>query len=298
MGRLDHAERAARAAIAADPGSEGGHALLSRACLLARRVDDALAAATRGLASNPGSGWLHRACAAALVDAGRSCEAIAAADESLALAPGDPAGHYLRSLALRGLRRLEEARAAAMVAVELGPENADFRTHLGDVWLDADAARAEAHYRAALALDPERAWTLNNLGVALLRQGKKADASLAFRSAILVDPTFPQAKLNAFRAAVSIRRGGPWALAGVGALWLASVALMLHGFVAGWVWELGGGFAVLVLQVGAAAALSRAGERRLAATDPELLELHARLTADLDRVGLRAVGLGRGTAGR
>lgn len=293
MGRLGEAERAARELLAAVPGSEAGHALLSRACLLARRFDEALDAATRGLAANPASESLLRARAAALVDAGRPGEALAAADEALRVAPGDAAAHYLRSLALGRLRRLEEGRAAAALAVGLDPANPDHHTHFGDLWLEADAARAERHYREALALDPERPWPLNNLGVALLRQGKKADASLAFRTALLVDPAFSQAKLNALRVAVAVRRGGPWGIAAVASLWLASVALVVDGFVAGRVWELGGGFAVLVLQLAVAAALSRAGDRRLAALDPALLALHARITADLDRVGRGAVGLDR-----
>lgn len=293
-GRLDEAERAARELIAAVPGSEAGHALLSHACLLGRRFDEALDAATQGLASSPASEPLLRARAAALVDAGRPGEALAAADEALRVAPGDAGAHYLRSLALGRLRRLEEGRAAAALAVQLDPANPAHHTHLGDLWLGADAARAESHYRDALALDPERPWPLNNLGVALLRQGKRADAALAFRTALLVDPAFSQAKLNAFRTAVAVRRGGPWGIAAVGALWLVAVALVVDGFASGRVWELGGGFAVLVLQVAVAAALSRAGERRLAALDPALLALHARITADLDLVGRGAVGLGRG----
>ena len=68
---------------------------------------------------------------------------------------------------------------------------------MGDRHLDlADNLAAERAYRQALALEPNDVPALNNLGCALLAQKRKTEATLAFKSALLLDPTMSEAKGN------------------------------------------------------------------------------------------------------
>lgn len=282
VGRLDEAERAARDALAADPSAEDGHALLARVHLARGDHGEALRAAEGGVAATPESEWLQRLRALALNGMGRRNEALAAADEAVRLQPDVAPGHFVRSVILETLKKLPEAREAAERAVELDPEDAGHHAQLGDLWLKQDPARAERHYRESLALDPARADTLNNLGVALNAQKRTRDAALAFRSAVMLDPTLTVAKQNTHS---TIRR-----MTGGGALFVVAVvvtqgARVVERFGRGtsetvrWV-------ALSVVLAGVAATWGiwwwrrTAGIRRLADSDPQLHAIYARLEAD------------------
>ncbi|MDT1818664.1 tetratricopeptide repeat protein, partial [Acinetobacter baumannii] len=58
------------------------------------------------------------------------------------------------------------------------------------------ANEAEAIYRAALALGPHNARTLNNLAALLQRTGRPLDAEAAYRQAIAADPGYAEARWN------------------------------------------------------------------------------------------------------
>jgi len=206
--RWDDALREATLAVGADPEALSGHTLLARALLGKDDGGGALAAADAGLARHPDDDQLFRLRGLALRRQKRFREALAAADEALRLQPGLAVGHYLRSLVLQDLERLDEARAAAEQAVALDPEDAILRTHLGDLALATSPAAAEQHYRASLAVNPGSAHTLNNLGVALTRQGRGADAALAFKAAVLVDPTLTIARENTHATVAELLGGG------------------------------------------------------------------------------------------
>ncbi len=290
VGRLDEAERGARGALAVDPAAEEGHALLARVHLSRGAHAEALRATEAGIGATPDSEWLHRLRALALSAMGRRDEALAAADEAVRLGPDLAPAHHVRSVVLEAMKDLPEARAAADRAVELDPEDARYHSQLGDLWLAGDPARAERHYRESLALDPSRASTLNNLGVALNAQKRTRDAALAFRSAVILDPTLTVAKQNTH---ASVRR-----LAGGGALFAVAMgvtqgARLLERIGRGasesmrWI-------ALAVVLAGIAATWGiwfwrrTAGIRRLAETDPQLHAIYVRLEADRKAGRLRS----------
>jgi tetratricopeptide (TPR) repeat protein len=213
LSRWDDAAREAALMIAAEPDDSTGYAMLSRAQLGKEEYDGALKAAEDGLAHDPDREWLHRLRCHALRLQGRLAEALDAANTCVRLLPDAAESHAVRAKVLAGLKRRKQAQAAYEKALELDPDDADLHRDLGDLFLKYKPAKAEACYRRSLALDPSDAVTLNNLGAALNRQKRPDDAALAFKAAILADPTLKVAKRNA-HSTVNTRLG---AIAGAGA---------------------------------------------------------------------------------
>jgi tetratricopeptide (TPR) repeat protein len=288
VGRLEEAERAARSALAADPGAEDGHALLARTLVARGDADAAVRAAEAGLGAVPDSEWLHRLRALALYSAGRCGEALPAADEAVRLAPDQAPPHFMRSLILEKLKRIGEARGAAERALELDPDDEGNHAQLGDLWLEKDPVRAERHYRDSLAIDAAQPMTLNNLGVALNRQERTREAALAFRSAVILDPTLKEAKKNAHASIRNLVRGGPVIIAAL----LVARAARIFGVSSSW----RDGVRTAAIAVGAAGVLvgwgvwlwrRTVGIRRLAETEPQLHAIYTRLEADRKAGGLK-----------
>lgn len=213
LSRWDDAAREAALMIAAEPEDSTGYAMLSRAHLGKEEYGEALKLAEAGLVHDPDREWLHRLRCHALRLQGRLAEALEAADTSVRLLPDAAESHAVRGKVLAGLKRPREAEAAYGKALELDPDDADLHRDLGDLFLKSDPAKAEACYRRSLAIDASDAVTLNNLGAALNRQKRPDEAALAFKSAILADPTLQVAKQNA-HSTINSRLG---AVAGVGA---------------------------------------------------------------------------------
>ncbi|HYV65692.1 MAG TPA: tetratricopeptide repeat protein [Myxococcales bacterium] len=279
LARWDEAMRAAAELIAADPDDSTGFAMLSRAHLGKNEFKLAQKAAEDGLARTPNREWLHRLRCHALRLQGRYDDAVAAAEECVRLMPGASESHGARAKALAALGRREEAMAAYDRAIALDPHDALLHRELGDLLLSQAPAEAERHYRAALAINPSDAVTLNNFGASLARQKRPDEAALAFKSAILADPTLRVAKQNA-HSTLSSQLG---AAAGIGgALWIALQAVRVAGTVESGI-AIGAmllaGFAYLVWRL---VQKIRRSERleALKAKDQQLYEIFTRLEAD------------------
>jgi len=136
--------------------------------------------------------------------------------------PENAWGHYLLGLAQRKVGALDDAETSLRRALELAPDHLKSRVNLARVLLDrgdAEAAAAEAQravaldstdvaahrvaglalaaagrtgdaereYRLALRLDPDDAWSLNDLGLLLIRQERFAEALPVLARAVLVN---------------------------------------------------------------------------------------------------------------
>jgi Flp pilus assembly protein TadD len=88
--------------------------------------------------------------------------------------------------------RLSEAARRPDLAGEYRAQLALGRAAL----LAEDFARAETALSRALQLRPLQVLALNDLGIALLRQGKAVDAQRAWLQALEINPRFEAAKRN------------------------------------------------------------------------------------------------------
>lgn len=218
-----------------DPTHGQQAAAQARALLAARRPADAVTVLGQALASQPNDFNLHCLLAQALLALDRGAEALRATEEALALNPEDEWPHRLRALSLRAVGRKREAVEEAREAARLDPQEPATHRVLGDALLDmgqaGPAARvaehlaglapgwvgthdllgrvalrqrkgslAEQHFRRGLALDPENATLLNNLGVALGMQHKNKQAIDAYHQAARLNPAFDLARKNLKRS--------------------------------------------------------------------------------------------------
>src|SRR5262249_25130663 len=144
--------------------------------------------------------WGHRLRALALRRLGRRRAARAAAAEAVRLAPGSAESWNVLSMAELGLphpRRVGAAARAARKALEVAPESSAGHGAMAGVALNRGSPReAEAHCRAMLAADPDDAYAMNLLGVALKRQLKRRSALVAFAAATELDPGNATARDN------------------------------------------------------------------------------------------------------
>lgn len=114
---------------------------------------------------------------------GQFAVAAAAYRGALAKAPGHAETAVKLHAMLRGANRMADAERFATDWLRERPRDARFRMHLGDIatFLN-DYPSAEQHYRAALAIAPENAITLNNIAWTMARQGKAGAVEYAERA--------------------------------------------------------------------------------------------------------------------
>jgi tetratricopeptide (TPR) repeat protein len=288
--RYEQAVEEAGRAIAADPTSSDGHGLLSQAQHGMRRYEQALKTAEAALALAPEDEWLHRLRSIALLDLGRPREALAAVDEALRLEPASATAHGLRARCLIKMANYVPARQALKRAIEIAPETAWLHRVRGDLELDDhhDLA-AERAYREALRCSPHDAVAFNNLGVALQRQGRAQDAALAFKSAVLLDPTLQVAKQNTHSQVKSMT--GPVAAGvGIGGAALAKACLMASPSVARsssdgdgttfLVFLVVAALVVLVVALAVRSVKRSHAEQKIKDLDPQLWDMYEKLERD------------------
>ena len=268
--------REAAAIISADPAGSTGHAVLARAHLGKNEFAKALEAAEAGLQRTPDREWLHRLRTHALIFLKRHKEALEAADECVRLLPNATESHQIRGKALGKLKRLADAEEEYARALQLNPHSAEAHRELGDLVLKKTPKRAEEHYRAALAIEPNDAVALNNLGAALSRQKRRDEAALAYKAAILADPTLKVAKRNAHATVTQqVGKVAGWGTGLFVALQAARLAAAASAPIA---------LAVLAVGVPATLAIRRKLRAKriaqLKARDPQLVAIFERLEQD------------------
>jgi tetratricopeptide (TPR) repeat protein len=130
--------------------------------------------------------------------------------EATRLDPAYVDAHVSLALALVVADQQTEAIQHAAWALEIEPQGIDkLRNQLGpDLLAEAHYARGGAlasknefataadHFRAAVELRPDHDRARNNLGVALMRQGKTDEAIRWFEEAVQGDPKYTDAKTN------------------------------------------------------------------------------------------------------
>jgi tetratricopeptide (TPR) repeat protein len=155
---------------------------LARAQLLLAqsRPADAEREAMLALAENPED---TRALAILALSRGaqeKGAEALTAAETAVGLAPDDPYLHYIRAITLHRMDRHDAARSSVNEALRLNPENEDSFALLSAIELGrGDWPAALKAAEQALVLDPENVEATNFRAMALVRLGRKGEATEA-----------------------------------------------------------------------------------------------------------------------
>ena len=187
------------------------------------------------LADHPDSDFAHAQLALCLVQLGRFQDAHQEATAAVGLAPDQPFCHYVQSIVLLHANCLPEAEAAIQEAIGLDQTNSRHFGQLAKIYLacqkwpealqaaeqgleidpgDDDCAnlrsialirlgrRVEAtdSLRGALQRDPDDVWTHANLGWSLIEQGQYENAMTHFREALRLEPDLEHARLGIITA--------------------------------------------------------------------------------------------------
>ena len=151
---------------------------------LARQPEQAEGVFRKVIAADPNSTMAYVGLGLARLAQEDSEEAAGYLETALELDPASPDAHGAYALILGAQQRYEEAQEHARVAAELAPQNSVIANNYGIASLRAgDPLLAEKAFQNAIALESRDPAYRNNLGIALGRQRRYADAMRAFRSA-------------------------------------------------------------------------------------------------------------------
>jgi serine/threonine-protein kinase len=194
-GQLAAAESVTRRALAARPESDEVHALLGDVLVAQGRKDEGVAELNRAIELRPSYWQHHNTLAMAEYGRGRLDAAAASWRRVVELRPDSPMGYVSLGAALYGLGDRAGARAQFERAAALG--DADAHSNLGFFAYEekryADAADAFGRAAALLPKDPG---LQRNLGDALARLGRAAEARGAYAVAVELQKGHVRAKPN------------------------------------------------------------------------------------------------------
>lgn len=177
QGRLSQARTHFEEAARLNPRIPEHHANLGRLVLQAGSPDAAMRHFDAALQLDPGLPHVHSDRGVALLRTGRVDEALLAFERTLALAPEHPEAQVNMAFGLRarGVERMQSGKTGEGIA---------------------DLLRA-------VQLRPDDAAFQNDLGVAFLVSGRKAEAAQAFEAALRIQPDLVEARENLQRIKAS-----------------------------------------------------------------------------------------------
>ena len=179
----------ASALVAAEPGDAQALLLQARAFAGADRTSDTIAAARACQVAAPMWDAPVRLEARSLLDANQAGYALDAARRAIALGPGEAANFSVLSFIAQAAGQVTLADWAAAEARRLAPAWPEAFNVSGVVALKRRAyVEAEGWFRQSLALQPDNAKVLNNLALALRKQGRTKEAVDLFERSIGSDP--------------------------------------------------------------------------------------------------------------
>jgi Tfp pilus assembly protein PilF len=182
-GDADQAMRLYFEAFRLDPADSRSHEGIAY-LQLAREPEQAEQVFKEVIETDPNSIMAYVGSALAKLAQGETEEAAVYLETALELDPSSPDAHGAYALVLGDMQLYEDAQEHARLAAELAPKNSAIVNNYGIANLRVgDPVLAEKAFRDAIALESRDPAYRNNLGIALGRQRRYADAMSAFRSA-------------------------------------------------------------------------------------------------------------------
>ena len=196
-------------ALVREPENPEALCNLALAFHLSGRQKDALRCADRAVAAGPQLEWGHRLRSVVLRAQRKRGPALKAAETAVSLAPFEPMCLYNLGAAELSCGLAWRAHDTGERLRGLAPGLAISYELLGEVHLKlGNYQAAEENCRKALAINPQSYAGLNNLGVAVQKQGRRAEAIDLFHRAAKVDPDHAAARSNLKRAVERYLRPG------------------------------------------------------------------------------------------
>ncbi len=191
------AEAAARAAMAAEPGSAEAHYLLANALLMQGKAAEAEASYVRAIGLSPELPEAHNNLGIALERQGRMAEATERYRAAIGLRADYAEAHNNLGNALPAIDRAEEGVDSLRAAIAARKDYPEAWYNLANllrrIGREAESAAA---YMQAVALRPRFPEALNNLSALLLELGRPAEAEAACRQALAIDANLPESRYN------------------------------------------------------------------------------------------------------
>lgn len=201
QGRIDRAEEELRLYLADHPESDFAHAQLALCLSHADRHQEAHDEARTAVGLAPDQPFSHYVLSVVLADANCLPEAEAEIREAIGL--DQSSSMYFAQLAKIHLQRQQwqQALDSAELGLQVDPADDDC-ANLRSIALIRLGRRVEASdtLRGALQRDPDDAWTHANLGWSLIEQGRYNDAMVHFREALRLEPNLEHARLGIITA--------------------------------------------------------------------------------------------------
>jgi arylsulfatase A-like enzyme/Flp pilus assembly protein TadD len=195
-GRTSDAVRLARELVAEQPKMAAGRELLAFVLQEGEQVDEAIDVLARLAAEGSASDAAKVQLGLLLTETGKSAQAVEILGPIVGRAPNaDNLNGY--GIALAGQGRYPDAIQQFRRALALDPNNAPALQNLGIVALSMNDLRgAHENLSRALAMNPRLPLALNSLGVVYARQNDDARAVEAWQGAVALDPKQYDALFN------------------------------------------------------------------------------------------------------
>lgn len=203
-GRLDEAIEELHRALAMQPNYDDARRQLGQLLGRQGRVDEAVAEYRKALALTPNSSSTYGSMGLMLLGAARYDDAIAAFQKSTELQPDNYFGFQRLGTAYQTVGKVDLALENYEKAIALRPSAQAF-SNIGALHHGrGDFARAVEAYRQAIALRPNASATRRNLGDALAKLGRAADARAAYLEAVRLAEAELKVDPNDVRATASL----------------------------------------------------------------------------------------------
>lgn len=183
-GRLDEAVEELNRALGMQPNYEDARRQLGLVLADQGHVDAAVAEFRKAIALRPNAAGPYNAMGLVLLRASRYVEAVAAFEQAVRIAPDTFTGYQQLGTAYQFLGRTDEALDNYRKANLIRPSAGAFSNIGAILHEQGDYAGAVEAYQKSIEIRPNSAPTHRNLGDALIKMGRSANARAAYREAV------------------------------------------------------------------------------------------------------------------